>query len=182
VTGTRLRSGSMLDLGCGQGLGGAAFRPYVDWLVGVDISPAMVAKARSKGLYDRLAVLDLLRFLDADAQSQARYHLVVAADVFVYASDLGSIAAAAARVLAPDGLFAFTVETHAGDGVVLQQTLRYAHGAAHVRSAIADAGLNLLALNHAVTRKEKGAPVPSLVVVATGSGRERSVPTVNSDA
>ena len=53
------------------------------------------------------------------------------------------IAAAASRVLAPDGLFAFTVETHAGDGVVLQQTLRYAHGAAHVRPAIADAGLNL---------------------------------------
>ncbi len=33
VTGTGLRSGSMLDLGCGTGLGGAAFRPYVDWLV-----------------------------------------------------------------------------------------------------------------------------------------------------
>lgn len=102
--------------------------------------------------------------------------------MFVYASDLVPVAAAAARVLAPDGLFAFTVETHAGDGVVLQQTLRYAHGAAHVRTAIADAGLNLLALNDAVTRKEKGAPVPSLVVVATRSGRERSVPTVNSDA
>jgi predicted TPR repeat methyltransferase len=85
-------------------------------------------------------------------------------------------------VLAPDGLFAFTVETYAGDGVVLQQTLRYAHGAAHVRAAIAAAGLNLLALNHAVTRKEKGAPVPSLVVVATSSNRERSVPTVYSDA
>jgi len=182
VTGTGLRSGSMLDLGCGTGLGGAAFRPYVDWLVGVDISPAMVTKARSKGLYDRLAVLDLLHFLDADAQSQARYHLVVAADVFVYTSDLGPIAAAAARVLAPDGLFAFTVETYAGDGVVLQQSLRYAHGAAHVRAAIAAAGLNLLALNHAVTRKEKGAPVPSLVVVATSSNRERSVPTVYSDA
>ena len=39
-----------------------------------------------------------------------------------------------------------------------------------------------LALDHAVTRKEKGAPIPSVVVVATGSGRERSVPTVNSDA
>jgi predicted TPR repeat methyltransferase len=182
VTGTGLRSGSMLDLGCGTGLGGAAFRPYVDWLVGVDISPAMVAKARSKGLYDRLAVLDLLHFLDADARAQVRYHLVVAADVFVYAGDIGSIAAAAARVLAPHGLFAFTVETHAGDGVVLQQTLRYAHGAAHVRTAIADAGLNLLALDHAVTRKEKGAPVPSLVVVATGAGPERSVPTVNPDA
>jgi predicted TPR repeat methyltransferase len=142
----------------------------------------MVAKARAKGLYDRLAVLDLLDFLDADAKAQVRYHLVVAADVFVYAGDLGSIAVAAARVLAPDGLFAFTVETHAGDGAVLQQTLRYAHGAAHVRTAIANAGLNLQALDRAVTRKEKGVPVPSLVVVAAGSGRERSVPAVNSDA
>src|SRR5258708_10089646 len=49
-----LRFGSMLDLGCGTGLGAAAFLPYVDWLVGVDLSPAMIAQALSKGLYDRL--------------------------------------------------------------------------------------------------------------------------------
>jgi predicted TPR repeat methyltransferase len=181
VAGMELRIGSMLDLGCGTGLGGAAFRPYVDWLVGVDISPGMVAKAREKGLYDRLAVLDLQHFLHAEVQSRAQYHLVVAADVFVYVSDLVPITAAAARVLAPDGLFAFTVEAQSGDGVVLQQTLRYAHGAPHVRTAIADAGLSLVALNHAVTRKEKGVPVPSLVVVASNSGPERSVPAVKSD-
>ena len=74
-----------------------------------------------------------------------------------------------ARVLAPDGLFAFTVETHASDGVVLQQTLRYAHGAAHVRTAIADAGLNLAGAEPCRHAQGKGAPVPSLVVVATGS-------------
>src|SRR3954469_556451 len=34
--------GSVLDLGCGTGLSGAAFRPYCDWLTGVDISPGMV--------------------------------------------------------------------------------------------------------------------------------------------
>ena len=180
VAGRGLRIGCMLDLGCGTGLGGAAFRPYVDWLVGVDISPAMVAKARAKGLYDRLAVLDLQHFLQAEAQSGAQYDLVVAADVFVYVSDLVPITAAATRVLAPDGLFAFTVETQSSDGVVLQQTLRYAHGATHVRTAIADAGLNLAGLNHAVTRKEKGTPVPSLVVVASGSGPERSALTVKS--
>jgi predicted TPR repeat methyltransferase len=56
--------------------------------------------------------------------------------------------------------------------------LRYAHGVTHVRTAIADAGLHLAGLNHAVTRKEKGVPVPSLVVVASGSGPERSVLTV----
>jgi predicted TPR repeat methyltransferase len=181
VAGMELRIGSMLDLGCGTGLGGAAFRPYADWLVGVDISPGMVAKTREKGFYDRLAVLDLQHFLHAEVQSRAQYHLVVAADVFVYVSDLVPITAAAARVLTPDGLFAFTVEVQSGDGVVLQQTFRYAHGAPHVRTAIADAGLNLVALNHVVTRKEKGVPVPSLVVVASNSGPERSVPAVESD-
>ena len=40
----------MLDLGCGTGLAGAAFRPFVDWLVGVNLSPAMVAQAAAKGL------------------------------------------------------------------------------------------------------------------------------------
>ena len=44
-----MRFGSMLDLGCGTGLGGAAFRPYVDWLVGVDLSPAMIAQAVDQG-------------------------------------------------------------------------------------------------------------------------------------
>src|SRR5436190_5713661 len=47
----RVRFGAMLDLGCGTGLAGAAFRPHVDWLVGVDLSPKMVVVARAKGLY-----------------------------------------------------------------------------------------------------------------------------------
>src|SRR3954469_17544970 len=34
--GMPLRLGSVRDLGCGTGLGGAAFRPFCDWLVGVD--------------------------------------------------------------------------------------------------------------------------------------------------
>ena len=176
----RLRIGSMLDLGCGTGLGGAAFRPHVDWLVGVDLSPAMITKAREKGLYDRLAVDDLRRFLDAEADTHALYHLVLAADVLVYVNDLAPVAASAARVLAPAGSLAFTVETHPGDGVVLQPTLRYAHGQAHVRAAIADAGLALLRLSRASTRTEKGAAVAGLVVVASKPAASAAV-TVASD-
>jgi predicted TPR repeat methyltransferase len=166
VAAAPLRSGSMLDLGCGTGLGGAAFRPYVDWLVGVDLSPRMIAKARAKGLYDRLAECDLNDFLAVEAQAQARYHLVIAADVVVYANDIAPLVATVGRVLAPGGLFAFTVETHHGDGVVLQQTLRYAHGAAHLRNAIAAAALTLDRLAEISTRTEKGIPVPGLVAVA----------------
>jgi predicted TPR repeat methyltransferase len=170
-----LRIGSMLDLGCGTGLGGAAFRPHVDWLMGVDVSPAMIAKARAKGSYDRLEVCELQEFLASELEPPARYHLIVAADVFGYVSDLAPVVAAAACVLAPNGLLAFTAETHEGDGAVLQQTLRYAHGAAHVRAAVVDAGLRLVQLEPISTRTENGNPVAGLVVVATtkDSGRKQ---------
>jgi predicted TPR repeat methyltransferase len=162
--GEPLRLGSVLDLGCGTGLSGAAFRPYCDWLIGVDISPGMVEQARAKGLYDRLAVADLLEFLASEAGAQN--HLVVAADVFVYCSDIAPIAADVAKVLAPGGLFAFSVETGDQPGVRLQETLRYAHSAGHVRDAIAAAGLKLLQLADASTRSEKGEPVRGLIAVA----------------
>jgi predicted TPR repeat methyltransferase len=165
IKGMPLRLGSVLDLGCGTGLGGAAFRPFCDWLVGVDISPGMIEQARAKGLYDRLVVSDLLEFLTAEAA--ASHHLALGADVFVYCSDLGPIALALAKVLAPGGFFAFTVETHDEPGVRLQGTLRYAHSPAHVREAIAAAGLELRQLTAASTRNEKGAPVSGLLVVAS---------------
>ncbi|MBX9829389.1 MAG: methyltransferase domain-containing protein [Xanthobacteraceae bacterium] len=159
-----LRLGSVLDLGCGTGLGGAAFRPFCDRLTGVDISPGMVEQARAKGLYDRLAVADLLEFLASEADAQN--HLVLAADVFVYCSDIAPIAAGVAKVLASGGLFAFSVETGDQQGVRLQETLRYAHSAGHVRDAIAAAGLKLLQLTDASTRSEKGEPVRGLIAVA----------------
>ena len=107
----------MLDLGCGTGLAGAAFRPHVDWLVGVDLSPKMIEEARRKGLYDKLVVGDIAQFLGE--QRAASAHLVIAADVFAYVADVGAVCAAVARVLAPGGLFGFTVETHAGEGAIV---------------------------------------------------------------
>ncbi len=164
--GERMKFGSALDLGCGTGLAGAAFRPCCDWLVGVDLSPAMLAQARAKGLYDRLIEGELLGFLGQEAAVKARYHLILAADVFVYLDDLKPVLKAAAPVLAPSGLIAFSLETHGGDGVILRETLRYAHGAAHVSAALDAAGLNLISLDSAATRTEKNVPVPGLIVVA----------------
>jgi len=164
-----LRFPSALDLGCGTGLAGAAFRPLVDWLVGVDLSPAMITQATAKGVYDRLVTADLMDFLGGESRNAAKYHLVLAADVFVYVNDLCPVLAAVARVLAPDGLFAFTVETHSGDGVKLLPTLRYAHGEPHIRRALKDAGFALAFLSEVSVRSEKGVPVDSLVVVAQAS-------------
>jgi len=164
-----MRFGSMLDLGCGTGLGGASFRPCVDWLVGVDLSPAMIAQASTKGLYDRLVTAELADFLADLAGDKGNYHLVLAADVFVYVNDLAPIIAGIARVLTPEGLFAFTVETHGGDGIKLLPTLRYAHGEEYVRAVLGNAGLVPAHLAKAAVRSEKGVPVNSLVVVAQPS-------------
>lgn len=165
--GARMKFGSVLDLGCGTGLAALPFRPFSDWMVGVDLSAAMLAQARGKGLYDRLIEADVQRYLAGEAKIGARYHLVLAADVFMYFDDLAPVLKAAARMLAPAGQLAFSVETHEGDGVLLRETLRYAHGEAHVQRALATAGLKPVSLDSASTRTEKGVPVPGLITVAT---------------
>jgi predicted TPR repeat methyltransferase len=164
VTGGRLKFGTVLDLGCGTGLAGVAIRPFCDRLIGMDVSPAMIEQARGKGVYDGLIAAELMDYLGAEAGAQN--NLVLAADVFVYCGDLAPIAKATARVMAAGGLFAFTVETHQGDGILLQPTLRYAHGAAHVRAAIEAAGMQLHHLAEVSTRSEKGEWVPGLAAVA----------------
>jgi len=42
------------DAGCGTGLCAPALRPLARRLVGVDLSPEMLEKARARGLYDAL--------------------------------------------------------------------------------------------------------------------------------
>lgn len=166
VDGRAMRFGTMLDLGCGTGLAGAAFRPHVDWLVGVDLSSGMVAEARRKGLYDRLVTGDIAACLAEQRAADAAYHLVIAADVFAYVADVAEVCAATAQVLAPDGLFGFTVETHAGQGAVVGPKMRYAHSEAFVRDVLAQAGLAPALLARASSRTENRVPVPGLVVVA----------------
>lgn len=165
ATSPRMKFGSVLDLGCGTGLAGAAFRTCCDWLVGVDLSPAMLAQARAKGLYDLLVEGEVVNFLGGEVQTKAQYHLILAADVFMYLDDLTAVLHAAAKVLAPSGVIAFSLETHERDGVILRDTLRYAHGVAHVRAALGKSGPKLASLDFAVTRTEKGVPVPGLIVV-----------------
>jgi predicted TPR repeat methyltransferase len=71
----------------------------------------------------------------------------------------------AKRVLAPGGVFAFTLETHRGEGVVLGEGLRYAHAAEYVRGQIIAAGLAVAHLEQASPRNEDNEPVQGLVAV-----------------
>jgi predicted TPR repeat methyltransferase len=157
---------AMLDLGCGTGLSGAVFRPVCDWIEGVDLSPGMIAQARRKNIYDKLDAGDLTENLDRHIRADARFNLIVSADVFVYCADLTLISALVHDTLASGGLFAFTVETHGEGGVILGPKLRYAHGEAHVRTALEQAGLTVHTLAQVSTRMEADVPVPGLLAIA----------------
>jgi predicted TPR repeat methyltransferase len=174
AAGWPFRFESVLDLGCGTGLAGAAFRPVCGRLTGVDLSEAMVAKAAAKNLYDRLESADLLDFLEQETDGETKYDLVIAADVFVYLNELSPVFAAVARLGAEGCLFAFTAETHAGSGVKLLPTLRYAYAEPHLRALLAAAGFSVLRLAETSVRSEKGRPVESLVVVAQKSGEPQA--------
>jgi predicted TPR repeat methyltransferase len=160
------RFGTMLDLGCGTGLAGAAFRPHVDRLVGVDLSSKMIEEARGKAIYDALTVGDIAQFLSRQHAAGSSADLIIAADVFAYIGDVGAVCAAVARVLAPGGLFGFTVETHAGEGAIVGAKMRYQHASEFVRGAVADAGMTIRRLDAAATRNENRVPVPGLLVIA----------------
>ena len=154
-----------IDLGCGTGLAARAFAREVDAFVGFDLSPRMIERSRATGLYAELEVAEMVQGLGSRPDASA--DLILAADAVVYLSDLAPLLREAARVLVPGGVMAFTAETHGGEGVILGEGLRYAHGAGYVRSAIAAAGLMLSRLDDLSARNEDNTPVPGLVVVAT---------------
>jgi predicted TPR repeat methyltransferase len=154
-----------IDLGCGTGLGAAAFTKNVERFIGIDLSQGMIEQARLTGLYAELEVDDMLNGLRGKDDASADF--ILAADAMVYVCDLVPVLAEAGRVLEPGSVIAFTVETHDGEGVVISGGLRYAHGAPCIRATIEAAGLQLSALQAASTRTEGKVPVPGLVVVAT---------------
>jgi len=155
--------GRVLDLGCGTGLAGERFRTGCSWLEGVDLSERMVAQARRKSVYDLLEVGDARGFLATTPRS---YDLILAADVLVYLGELAPLAAAVARVLAPSGRFALSVEATAGDGFRLTAGHRYAHSEAYLRRIVGEAGLAVEVVAETTCRLEAGSPLPAFLLVA----------------
>lgn len=153
-----------IDLGCGTGLAASAFAELVDRFTGIDLSPAMIEKARATDFYAELKVTDMLEGLRSMPDCGAE--LVLAADAMVYVADLLPVLKQASRVLASGGLLAFTLERHDGDGFIMGEGRRYAHSVCYVRASIEAAGLALFQLEQQPIRTEAGMPVPSLNIVA----------------
>lgn len=157
---------AVLDLGCGTGLAGMAFRPLAARLDGIDLSPAMIEKARerkigARNIYDNLAVADLETALSAPGPA---YDLILAADTLVYLGDLTSTFEAAHARLSPDGFFLFTVEKADGEGFELGPKRRWRHNESYLRDLAGRAGFKVVGLVAATPRHEAGEPVAGFAI------------------
>jgi predicted TPR repeat methyltransferase len=147
----------VLDLGCGTGLCGAALRPRAVYLEGVDLAPAMVDKARQRGVYDALAVADIHDHL---ASTPGPFDLVLAADVFIYVGALDKVFALLAERVRPRGWVGFTVErARAGQTVTLLPSLRYAHADAYLDHLARQNGFDVAHRYTAPIRHDQRRPV-----------------------
>ncbi len=157
-----------LDLGCGTGLMAEALTGMTGEIDGIDLSANMIEIARSKALYRDLRVADI--GVAMANQPPACYALITAADVFCYLGDLTTTIAAAARILTSDGLLAFSVEslleTDGSNTYALAESLRYRHAPRYIESIVSEAGLDLLHMSTENLRKDRGAFIEGLVVVA----------------
>ncbi|HWF63564.1 MAG TPA: methyltransferase domain-containing protein [Rhizomicrobium sp.] len=145
---------AVLDLGCGTGLAGLLFKPRATRLAGIDLSPAMIEKARARGVYDSLAVGDI------ETALEGQYDLILAADTLVYLGDLKPLFIAVAKHLRTGGFFLFTTEAKEGTGFELGPKRRWRHSEAYLRALAKEVELFVAGLVSASPRTESHQPVP----------------------
>lgn len=160
----------ILDIGCGTGLLGALVRPLARRLDGVDLSAAMLEKARAKNLYDRLYQADVMTFLSEQAGG---YDAILAAAVLIHFGDLKPLFQAAHASLRDQGLLLFTLFLSESDAdftvaanARLAQSGCFSHSPAYVERLAAQCGFSVKLLNQAVHEHDQdGKPVAGLVAV-----------------
>lgn len=157
----------VLDLGCGSGWCGPLFRPYARRLVGVDLSPRMLALAAEKRVYDELIQAEILEYL---ARPAGGSDVVIAANVLVYFGNLSSLAAGVARMLRPGGRFIFDVEKGEGPEPGFHVSGRYTHSLAVLEGALLPHGFTFSRMRETVMRTERGEPVAGLCCAVRRAG------------
>ena len=153
------------DAGCGTGLCADFLRPRAKRLIGVDLSPGMLTRARARAKYDDLVEAELSAWLGSMRRA---YDVIVSADTFCYFGPLDVVISAAANALRPGGLLAFTVEQAGDDGppFTLNPSGRYSHAHGYVHDAITAARLAVNAIEPVVLRRENGQDVAGWLVSA----------------
>jgi len=155
---------TILDLGCGTGLGAQLYRPFAKSLTGVDVSAKMLKKASEKNIYNRLEVFDILQ----DWVFPTKFDLIYSSDVFVYFGNLDMIIKSASSYLVNGGKIAFSVEKlkDSATRYQLNPSGRYAHSQEYIQECLNRHKLKIIEINKTDIRNQSGNPVKGLLIVA----------------
>lgn len=157
----------ILDLGCGTGLCGVAFKTHAARLIGVDLSDKMLEIAAEKHVYDELVNEDFIAYL---SRQQQTYDLITAGDVLVYIGDLIAVFKYASQALRPQGLLIFNTEISEELDYTIQKSGRFAHAKGYIERLAREAGLGIVYYEVCVTRSQENMPVFGHVVVVRKGG------------
>lgn len=153
---------NVLDMGCGTGLSGEAFRPVSEKLTGIDISPKMIDTAKTKKIYDALINDNIIKFL---LSTDEKYDLFIATDVFIYVGFLEDIFKAVGKVSAPGARLVFSVESSEDGDCVLRPTGRYAQSSSYIRRLAETNGFVIEKSAETGIRKAKEAMIPGYLFI-----------------
>ena len=166
---------SILDAGCGTGLVGQELRRQslaskIVRLDGIDLSPAMLDRARTKNLYDHLHQGDLVAYMQSQ---EGAYDVILSAATLIHFGDLRPVFTAAAHCVRPNGRFIFTLVPGPDDqteGARISLDHGHAQGGCYlhapdlVRQWAEQTGWTVGSLAEAVHEFTRGQPVTALVV------------------
>ena len=154
---------TILDLGCGTGLVGEAFKDLAvgGRLDGIDLAPRMIQTARGRGIYDDLILGDLETVLAAPGRA---YDLIHSADTMINLGDLAPTFCGVANRLKPGGFYIFACEAKAAEGWEQTPANRFRHSESYLRAEAARAGLCFVDLMECALRREADEPVAGFAV------------------
>ncbi|MBM3565306.1 MAG: methyltransferase domain-containing protein [Alphaproteobacteria bacterium] len=132
----------ILDACCGTGALATHIRAA--YLVGIDISPAMLAKARERTTYQELVEGDLVATM---AKRSDRFDIIASSVALYYLADLGPFFREAARLLVQGGYLFFSTDP-APDSmdIGISGPGEYAHSRRYIRRLAAESGFSEIAV------------------------------------
>ena len=145
--------GSILDLGCGTGLGGLELKQFCQNLEGIDLSKMMIEKAKVKGVYDKLIHGEIVEHL---SNANLDFDYFYSSDVFVYVGDLFEIFRLIKSRNARRGKLVFSTEHTEREGFFLEISGRYSHSKSYIKSLCDIHNYSLTSFTYTKLRKEKG--------------------------
>ena len=126
----------VLDAGCGTGLLGTHLKAAR--LVGIDLSPEMLAKARARGIYAELVEGDMVAAMTG---LDERFDIIASSCALYHIADLAPFFRESARLLDSGGYLFFSVDP-APDSMDIGITApgEYAHSRRYLRRLAAETG------------------------------------------